>query len=190
MTSNIQPDGTPMTAKPRTWISLWFLITAPVVAWDAGYCFMRPRSMPGGDLHWIWKPYGIYMNIDYIYGLPALLERNGFTNAQAMMNVVETLLNILYLYLAHVAKWPPAPIIGFASAALTLGKTALYWLQEYYCGYCDIGHNAFWDLILLWVIPNGLWLVVPTLIVLQLGKDLAHQFSLAAESLSESKKTK
>ena len=26
----------------------------------------RPRSMLGGDLHWIWKPYGLYMNIDYV----------------------------------------------------------------------------------------------------------------------------
>jgi hypothetical protein len=24
---------------------------------DAAYCFMRPRSMPGGDLQWIWAPY-------------------------------------------------------------------------------------------------------------------------------------
>ena len=71
------------------------------------------------------------------------------------MNIIETLLNITYVYLVHVAKWPPAPIIGFASAAMTLGKTALYWLQEYYCGYCAVGHNTFWDLIFLWVVPNG-----------------------------------
>ena len=25
-----------------------------------------PRSMPGGDLHWIWKPYSLYMKIDYV----------------------------------------------------------------------------------------------------------------------------
>jgi hypothetical protein len=26
----------------------------------------RPRSMEGGDLHWIWEPYGIYQRIDYV----------------------------------------------------------------------------------------------------------------------------
>jgi hypothetical protein len=72
-----------------------------------------------------------------------------------MMNVIETLLNISYLYLAHIAQWPPAPIVGFVSAAMTLAKTALYWLQEYYCGYCAVGHNSFWNLIILWVVPNG-----------------------------------
>ena len=33
-----------MAPKTYSWISLWFLITVPVIAWDVGYCFMRPRS--------------------------------------------------------------------------------------------------------------------------------------------------
>jgi len=132
------------------------------------------------------------MNVDYIYGLSALREGNGFTNAQSMMNVIETLLNITYLYLAHIAQWPPAAIVGFASATMTLAKTALYWLQEYYCGYCAVGHNSFWDLIILWVVPNGLWLVVPAFVVFQLGRDLVDSLNFAANasSQSESRKTK
>lgn len=30
-----------MAVKTHTWISLWFLLTVPVIAWDVGYCFMR-----------------------------------------------------------------------------------------------------------------------------------------------------
>ena len=41
-------------------------------------------------------------------------------------------MNIGYLYLAHVAGSPAAPLLGFASAVMTLSKTVLYWLQEYY----------------------------------------------------------
>lgn len=26
----------------------------------------RPRSMVGGDLHWIWSPYALYQEIDYV----------------------------------------------------------------------------------------------------------------------------
>lgn len=73
-----------MSVKTYTWITFWFLLTAPVVLWDATYCFMRyvgcvicavssqpterlrPRSMVGGDLHWIWEPYGLYQNVDYV----------------------------------------------------------------------------------------------------------------------------
>ncbi|KAJ7267237.1 hypothetical protein C8J57DRAFT_1327085 [Mycena rebaudengoi] len=168
-----------MPVKTHSWISLWFLVTVPVIAWDVGYCFMRPRSMEGGDLHWIWQPYSIYQNVDLVYGVEALKRGDGFTNAQSLLNVFETLFNIAYLYLAHVAGWPPAPLIGFTSAALTLAKTVLYWAQEYYCNYCAVGHNTLYDLIVYWIIPNGFWLLVPSLIVLQLGKDLAQSLNAA-----------
>ncbi|KAF8153995.1 hypothetical protein B0H34DRAFT_719956 [Crassisporium funariophilum] len=169
-----------MAVKTHTWISLWFLLTVPVIAWDVGYCFMRPRSMKGGDLHWIWKPYELYQEVDYIYGMPSLLSGNGFTNAQSLLNVIETLMNITYLYLAHIAKWPPATIVGFGAALMTLSKTVLYWAQEYYCGFCAVGHNSAKDLFFLWIIPNGLWIVVPIFIVWQFGKDLADSLNFAA----------
>ena len=118
----------------------------------------------------------------------------------ALLNIIETLINIAYVYLAHIAQWPAAPMIGFGSALMTLSKTILYWAQEYYCGFCAVGHNEIWDLVLLWILPNGyiafslyclyplltpryrLWIVVPTLIVLQLGKDIAESLDFAARA--------
>ncbi|KAA1466877.1 hypothetical protein DENSPDRAFT_812247 [Dentipellis sp. KUC8613] len=173
-----------MAPKTYTWVSLWFLLTTPVILWDAGYCFFRPRSMVGGDLHWIWQPYEIYQEIDYVYGVKALEDNDGFTNAQSFMNLVETALNIYYLYLAHVVQWPAASMIGFASATMTLSKTVLYWLQEYYCGGCSVGHNAAKELIIFWIIPNGLWMLVPSLIIYRLGKDIVS-VSYQAEKISK-----
>ncbi len=112
------------------------------------------------------------------------------------MNIVETFLNLVYLYLAHVVEWPAAPLIGFTSVSLTLGKTLLYGLQEYYCGYCKVGHNTTRDLIQFWIIPNGyvsshavkilalmgsgrIWIVVPSLIVWKMGQDLCRRLMLA-----------
>jgi hypothetical protein len=71
------------------------------------------------------------------------------------MNLIETALNVCYVYLAHVAKYPAASVIGFASVAMTLSKTMLYWLQEYYCNYCAVGHNDTKTLLLYFVLPNG-----------------------------------
>ena len=109
--------------------------------------------------------------------MPSYLSHDGFTNAQgtcstyrsllfwlkhsyeqsipALLNIIETLTSIAYLYLAHIAQWPAAPMIGFGAALMTLSKTVLYWAQEYYCGLCSIGHNKFWDLVFLWIVPNG-----------------------------------
>lgn len=162
-----------MAVKTYTWVSLWFLVTAPIIFWDASYCFMRPRSMAGGDLHWIWTGYEIYQEVDHVYGVESLLRNDGFPNAQAFLNVVETLLNITYLYLAHVSPTPAAPLIGLTSATMTFSKTLLYWLQEYYCGWCATGHNDLVTWIQLFLIPNVLWIFCPAMIVFTLGKDIA-----------------
>ena len=76
-----------------------------------------------------------YGEIDYIYGWKAYNEHNGFTNAQSLMNVVELLMQICYL---RLRKRPghenPALLIGYSVSLMSLAKTALYWLQEYYSG--------------------------------------------------------
>lgn len=168
-----------MAVKTHVWISLWFLLTAPVILWDAFYCFMRPRSMTGGDLHWIWEPYGLYQEVDHVYGVESLQRNDGFPNAQSFMNIIETLLNFTYLYFTHVSGATVAPLIGFAAATMTLSKTVLYWAQEFYCGWCATGHNDFKTLLVFWILPNGLWIVFPSLIVYTLGKDIAATLGTA-----------
>ena len=58
--------------------------------------------MPGGKFHApIWTPYALYGTIDYIYGWPAWNDSNGFTAAQALLNVVETVGYATYLYMVY-----------------------------------------------------------------------------------------
>ena len=122
-------------------------------------------------------------------------------------------MNISYVYLAHVSEWPGAPLIGFGAALMTVAKTVLYWLQEYFCNFCAIGHNTLSDLLLLWILPNGsvilfckhcfhgarfpylnlcrLWIVFPSFIVYKLGKDLVSSLNFAdaqAKKISSGKK--
>ena len=35
---------------------LWLILSSLVVIWDAGFVLLRPRTLPGGDLHQFWKP--------------------------------------------------------------------------------------------------------------------------------------
>jgi len=170
-----------MAVKFPIWISLWFLLTTPIILWDASYVFMRPRSFEGGDLHWLWKPYAIYQNVDLVYGVKAFEAGDGFNGAQSFMNIIETACNLYYLYLAHIAGSQSAAVVGFGAATMTLSKTVLYWAQEYYCNYCAVGHNTITDLIVYWIIPNGFWLVVPAFIVNRLGRDMATALTVNAK---------
>ncbi|KAL7313787.1 hypothetical protein PS15m_007479 [Mucor circinelloides] len=168
------------------WIRTWTLVSSLVVIWDFGYCLLRPLSMEGGSLNFLWKPYNLYAKIDYFYGLPAFNSQDGFTGAQAFMNGIETLLNFTYLGLLKNDRVSvgQANLVGFSAALMTLSKTILYWLIEPFSGYQHIGHNSVKDLIILWIIPNGLWIVVPAAIVYILGKDLFHRLN-AADSKQE-----
>jgi hypothetical protein len=141
---------------PSNLILIWFIISLPLVAWDTGYVLLRPHSMPGGWAHKpIWGPYELYGKVDYIYGWKAFNEHNGFTAAQAFMNIVESLFYIYYLYIVYVyGKASPAPVRGapkpstmrflgeerylagkmagvavlvlFSGSVMTLAKTVLY----------------------------------------------------------------
>ncbi|QRW20832.1 hypothetical protein RhiXN_05821 [Rhizoctonia solani] len=109
--------------------------------------------MAGGDLHWIWKPYALYAQIDYVYGWPSFTRGDGFANAQSLMNVLETILNLAYVYYVHIRPSSVAPLVGFSSALMTLSKTVLYWLNDYYCSWCT-SHNPPLKWIILFALPN------------------------------------
>jgi len=137
--------------------------------------------MRGGDLHWIWSPYALYQEVDWMYGVKALKENNGFTSGQALMNLIETFLNFVYVYQVHIDPTPAAPLVGIVAATMTLSKTVLYWVQEGFCGLCNIGHNTLFDVTLLWIVPNGIWLVVPSFVIWRLWKDISSALKVASE---------
>lgn len=125
---------------PTFWTLLWMAVSLPLVIWDTGYVLGRPHTMEGGAAHWpLWLPYKLYGEVDHIYGWKAFHANNGFTAAQGLLNVVETLMYAVYLWLwysrgeatAHgrVVTGRPgalAVLIGFSAAVMTLSKTFLY----------------------------------------------------------------
>lgn len=59
------------------------------MTWDLCYMFTRPRSFPGGDLHWIWQPYALYGKVDKVYGREAWEKQEGWPTAQSFCNIIE-----------------------------------------------------------------------------------------------------
>lgn len=147
--------------------------------------------MPGGWAHSpIWTPYALYGTVDHVYGFKAWERHEGFAGAQGMLNLVETVCYCVYLGMIfqlgetmgsreggtrRVLRGRAgaiAVLVCFAAAVMTLSKTVLYWLNEYYSGFDNIGHNDLQTLILMWIIPNGAWLVAPTYMIFRLGSEI------------------
>ncbi|KAH8793001.1 hypothetical protein F5882DRAFT_399177 [Hyaloscypha sp. PMI_1271] len=201
---------------PSNLAIIWLFVSLPLVSWDTVYVLFRPATMPGGWLHWpLYVPYELYGRIDYIYGWKAFNEHNGFTSAQGMLNVIESLMYGYYLYIlysygkqskAQGRGAPKASTVGFlgqqryvdghmgglavlvvySAALMTLSKTVLYWLNEYYSGFENIGHNSFTDLLFLWIIPNGAWIVLPTYMIYVSGSEILQGLAIVGGEASPS----
>ncbi|RAK78308.1 uncharacterized protein BO72DRAFT_447357 [Aspergillus fijiensis CBS 313.89] len=67
-----------------------------------------------------------------------------------------------------------ALLVAYSASVMTLGKTILYWLNEVFSGFDNIGHNDFWTLVFFWIIPNcsGLWIVFPSYNIYILGAEV------------------
>jgi len=167
----------------------WLFISLPLVCWDIGYTQNRPWSMEGGALYWpLYVPYKLYGQIDYVYGWPSLDAKRGFCAAQGFMNMVETAMYIWYLWTMKKNNWraggkdgAKAVVVGFSAAVMTLSKTVLYWANEYFESFANIGHNRAIDLLFLWIIPNGAWLVGSTWMIFEMGSQILEGLEIAGE---------
>ncbi|KAK2732886.1 hypothetical protein FQN57_002452 [Myotisia sp. PD_48] len=65
-----------------------------------------------------------------------------------------------------------ALVVVFSATLMTLSKTVLYHLNEVFSGFNNIGHNDLKTIIFLWMLPNGLWIVFPSIISYVLGKEV------------------
>ncbi|RDI84511.1 hypothetical protein Vi05172_g5476 [Venturia inaequalis] len=192
---------------PSTFTLVWLFISLPLVIWDTGYVLLRPHSMPGGKWHApIWTAYELYGTIDHVYGFPAWDKHEGFAGAQGTLNALETLMYGIYLYIAYshgvaevgkMGRGSPgilgrrkiagreagiAVLIGFSVAVMTLSKTVLYWLNEYYSGFSNIGHNTLQQVVFLWIIPNSAWLIAPSYMIYVYGAEILQGLEQAAGS--------
>lgn len=75
------------------------------------------------------------------YGKLALTNGDGFTSAQAVLNLAENALNIIYLGLWAKGS-PVAVLIGLIATTCTAWKTILYWLMDQQCGWCQTGRKS------------------------------------------------
>lgn len=151
---------------PR-WVKIWFGATIPVILWDAGFVLMRPDSLPGGSWDWLWGAYELYLSVDRRYGDTG----QAFVLAQTWMNLFEAALGAVTLWLAARER-PAACLLAFSVALMTAFKTVLYFLVEVASGFASIGQAELWRILLFYVGMNGIWVVVPTAIVLRLGREL------------------
>ncbi|OJD29137.1 c6 transcription factor [Diplodia corticola] len=82
-----------------------------------------------------------------------------------------------------------AVLVAFAASVMTLSKTVLYWLNEYWNGFHNIGHNDAASLFFLWIVPNGAWLILPTYMIYVFGSEIIQGLEAAGSAAASVKKS-
>ncbi|XP_065835672.1 uncharacterized protein [Oscarella lobularis] len=153
------------------WIVAWMIIGGVVQVWDMFFLFLRPRTMEGGDLNAFWQPYNLYVIIDTKYGD----MEDQFVRAQAVLNFFEVILQVIVLYL-HFKRSRLTVLLTFTVTCFTFWKTCVYMLQ--YTPLCNgaslVAHLDWLKWMGLFIIPNGIWIIVPGFVMLHLWSKLSN----------------
>ena len=136
---------------------LWFIISGLIVILDASFVLLRPISMPGGSLAFLYGGWHKYITHDKRYAD----THDAFVVVQSWLNLVEVAFQFMAVA-AHLQKGPSCALkLGFFVSVATFYKTVIYFSMEYAEGLKFTRHNSLPDLILYVVIPSFVWLAMP-----------------------------
>ncbi|KAI9021897.1 hypothetical protein DFJ74DRAFT_670827 [Hyaloraphidium curvatum] len=172
-------------AVTRPLLRLWFMAACFFMTWDLCYIFSRPRSFPGGDLHFIWKPYALYGTIDHVYSRKAWENGEGWPAAQSLGNILEVVIMLYHLSLPSTTL--TSDFVAFFVSVLTWYKTAIYFGIDYFSGWAGSKHNSAFNFWILYVTVNNFWSVIPFIYMNILGRRL---YGALAKADAAGKKTK
>ncbi|KAI7088795.1 hypothetical protein KC356_g2943 [Hortaea werneckii] len=85
----------------------------------------------------------------------------------------------------EMAVW--VVLLGYSTSFLTFTKTVLYWLNEVFSGFENIGHNSWSSLFFLWIVPNGAWLVLPAYMIYVFGQEIIQGLLVATSGGKKSR---
>ncbi|XP_076446919.1 uncharacterized protein LOC143284149 [Babylonia areolata] len=144
------------------WVLGWFYATAAICTWDASFIILRPLSLPGGALHSLWKPYSLYIVVDQRY----LDVNDPFVYGISLFNYAEVILNVITIFMHYRNSRHTIPL-AFTVSTMTFWKTLFYLY-----GFSDLGGggpfrvgNDGLEEFFLVVIPNGMWVLFPFLVM-------------------------
>ncbi|XP_070197665.1 uncharacterized protein [Littorina saxatilis] len=158
-----QISGTVETIyKLPGWMLAWFYATAVVCTWDASFIILRPWTLPGGSLFPYWSPYSLYIAVDQRYKD----VNDPFVYGISLFNYLEVALNVITIILHYRNSRHTIPL-AFTVTVMTFWKTLFY-----FYGFSELGGgaafrmgNTAWEEFLLVVVPNGIWIIVPFVVM-------------------------
>lgn len=137
-----------------TWVRTWYLINLCVLLPDWLFIMLRPRSLTGGDLGWLFRIFNIYAEVDSLF-------KDYSNNVTWCIYAVGTidlfLISFLYTTFNSRMNKTSFAILAVCRAVFVATKTSIYLL------YSLEFMSQFW--IVPITIMNSTWVWVPAIII-------------------------
>jgi hypothetical protein len=159
---------------PR-WVVAWLAVTALIQTYDACYELLGPLSHAGGALAGFWPGHVFYSRFDHRYA-----GFDAFGAAQSWANLLEVVVVVWALALRRRFS---GLVLALLASVATFWKTVLYFLVEISSGLemtrQSLERGDLGGFLLVAVLPNLVWIVVPLAVVVTLGRRLVSSSSHA-----------
>lgn len=174
---------------PRT-ATFWFIITLPIVLIDGAYVLLR--APPGTYLDPSIHPYADTLPLSLWNTYAAHDHRyqsndDAFVVAQTYLNFVEAALGLVALCVALLGFYRLGLATAIIVSLMTVYKTVIFFLMDVVEGGKFTKHNTFQEKLTVIWLPSSLWIIIPSIIILQCFNAL---LKLGAQSTSQHKKKK
>ena len=170
MTGEEHPGEGARDVRLPTWVVVWFAVSSVIQAYDALFVLLGPLSHTGGSLAGLWPGHQLYARFDHRYA-----DFDAFGTAQSVANLVEVLVMLWVLW--H-ARRRSGVVVGLIVATATFWKTVLYFGVEGASGLAmtrqSLERGDLPGFLMIAILPNLFWIVVPLCVVITLGRRLMH----------------
>jgi hypothetical protein len=140
---------------------LWFIVSSVTVVIDLTFVLGRPATLQATTPPYVW--WVLYTKHDKRYGD----MKDGWVVAQSWLNALEVAFQLIAVLASLLKINQFANKLALVVSTMTLYKTVIYFLIEYFEDYKFTKHNSEKDLMLMVVIPSGVWIVMSAIVALQ-----------------------
>uniref|UniRef100_A0A7I4Y7N1 Transmembrane protein n=1 Tax=Haemonchus contortus TaxID=6289 RepID=A0A7I4Y7N1_HAECO len=161
----------PLTRILPLWIEVWLVMSAVICFLDVMFTMLRPHTTEG-FLSSLYLPWNLYASVDVRYAD----EKDVVTCGTGRVMLIEIVMNLIAVVMSRRLS-RHALLTAFTTSAFVFWKT--FWFLTLYVlppagsrSYFN-DNSTYLDILLIFWIPNGFWVVMPFLVMKSLWNKLA-----------------
>lgn len=154
---------------------VWIFVSNIIVCIDAFFVLNRPHTLKGGIYYDFFHLYENYYKFDTLYAM----NEDKFVVIQSWLNICEAVIAFLAVILCLSScriRRATGAVLCFTVSAFVFWKTIIFvWYDHYWLSPDALNYTH--ESILCYYFPSSLWIVLPLLTMIAIGRNFVRTIS-------------